>query len=329
MEDPTPDPKPVLTCEGIIINEILPNPAGSDTGQEFTELYNPTNEVISLKGCSLQTSANSKKYEFGSKSLQPKEYLAVDDTLSGLTLSNTSGGTVWLLSPSEELQAIVYPGNLEDDQSWALFSGGWQATYKPTRAAANVLLALKPCPAGEERSAETGQCRSLSAGQGGNALAPCRQDQERNPETNRCRLIQVAAAGLTACKPGQVRNPETNRCRSILGASSSLAPCKPNQERNPATNRCRSASASASDLKPCTEGQERNPETNRCRKVASASGQAGGLAQVKDIDSGGFSSNPRWMLAGLGAAGALGYAGFEWRREVGGFFSKLKNNFTK
>lgn len=314
-----------ITCEGVIINEILSNPAGSDVGREFIELYNPTEEAIDLAGCSLQTSSNNKKYTFVDITLQPGEYAAFDDTATGLTLANAAGGKVWLLSPSEELQAIAYPGGLDDDQAWSRFGEQWQRTYSPTPGQLNSLLAVLPCPAGQERSEETGLCRTITNLSG--ELLPCRADQERNPATNRCRLIQSVLSALTPCKPGQERNPETNRCRSVLGASLGLVPCKPGQTRNPETNRCRGASSSSSELKPCAAGQERNPATNRCRKVASAKSGVAGLSDVKDVSGSDVSNSSRWILAGLGVAGALGYAGYEWRREVLGFLSNIKSKF--
>lgn len=316
-----------LTCEGILINELLPNPAGNDAGYELIELYNPTNEVIPLAGCALQTSASTKKYAFGNISLQPNEYLAINDSTSGLILSNASGSSVWLLSATdEELQAITYPGGLDDNQAWGLFAVGWQATYQPTPGQDNILVALKPCPAGQERNIETGQCRSVAAVLPPRELVPCRSDQERNPETNRCRLIQMVSAGLIACGPAQERNPATNRCRS-LSSSSGLVPCKEGQERNPETNRCRSVVSTASNLVPCDEGQERNPETNRCRKVLSGTNVAG-LTDVKDISTGSVANSPRWILASIAILAALGYAFYEWRQEAVGFIAKLKARFA-
>lgn len=294
VEEPTDEPEPpALTCEGVIITELLPNPSGSDTGNEFIELYNPTAEVISLASCSLQTTANSKVYTFTNGQLQPEEYKAYYDTVTGLTLPNSAGGTVWLLSPSEELQAITYDGGAPDDISWALFDSGWLATYQPTPNAANVLLATKPCPAG----------------------------QVRNEETNRCQTIaSLAVAVLAPCQPGQERNLATNRCRSVLGSAIGLVPCKEGQERNPATNRCRSIDDALAD---CAEGQERNPETNRCRKVG-AGGADQVLAEVKDVPAPLVSNSPKWWLAGFAAVGSVGYGFYEWRHDLANLAVKIR-----
>jgi hypothetical protein len=298
------------TCEGLVISELLPNPSGADTGNEFIELYNPTTSAISLQGCSMQTTANSKVFNFENATLQPGQYDAFYNSETGLTLSNSAGGTVWLLSPSIELQAINYPANIDDNVSWALISGSWQATYQPTPNASNVLLSAKPCPTGEERSNETGYCRggaSVSSAE----VTPCKEGQERNPATNRCRNIVTASSTSSKAKSNK--------------ANTSLSPCKAGQERNPATNRCKAVVVTASaSLKPCPAGQARNSSTNRCRKTARIS-TANKLSTVKDNVSGSIAGSPHWWLAGFAVVGATSYGVYEWRQEVMQFFSRLKN----
>lgn len=321
LPDPEPTvPPPQVTCEGIFLNEILPNPEGSDSGHEFIELYNPTNEAVSLDGCSIQTNANTKVYALPAISIEPGGYYAVYDIESGLTLANNAGGTVWLLSSSAELQEISYPGELDENVSWARFGDIWQATYILTPNLENNLQLTKPCDVGEERSIQTGQCQ-IPPKSIVNELQPCAVNQERNPETNRCRLLQSST--LASCKAGEIRNPDTNRCRSILDNSSVITPCKVSQERNPETNRCRNIVSAASVLTPCDEGQERNPETNRCRKATQA-GAIAGAANVKDVASSSLDSSPKWWLAGVSIAGAVSYGVYEWRREAMGWISRIK-----
>ena len=281
----------VVTCEGVVISELLPNPEGVDSGHEFIELYNPTVEVINLLGCSLQTSFAAKKYDLPDVGMAPGAYLALPDSVTGLVLPNAAGGNAWLLSPADELSSIIYPGSLEDDASWSLINGVWQVTYSPTPALPNVPLPVKPCPEG----------------------------QARNPDSNRCQApIITAVSVLTPCKVGQERSPDTNRCRAIASTISSLMPCKEGQERNLETNRCRSIS-SAADLTPCETGQERNPDTNRCRKIVAAAGNT--LASVTDVQSA-TKTSQKWPLAIVAVLVALGYAAFEWRKDVRQFISR-------
>jgi hypothetical protein len=297
------------TCEGIIISEILPNPAGADTNNEFIELYNPTSGAISLQGCSLQTTGSSKPYNLTNASLQPGEYHAFYNNETNLTLPNAAGGTVWLLSPSTELQAVTYQANLDDDVAWAYANNNWQSTYQTTPNAGNIIINVKPCPEGEERNLDTGYCNSTAA-LTTSSLSACKENQERNPETNRCRAITTAAS--------------STKSPAAKSSTSTLTPCKEGQERNPATNRCKSIVTTASaELKSCPAGQERNPSTNRCRKATS--GTTAKLSDVADIATGSMANNPHWWLAGFAAFSATGYGVYEWRQEAWQKLSKLKN----
>lgn len=289
------DDTPQNSCDGVTITEILPNPSGSDSGHEFIELYNPTASSISLAGCKMQTTANSKIYTFGAVTVKPKEYKAFYDDFTGLTLSNSSGGSVYLIDTDNSEREFEYIQDMDDDTSWAIDLSGdtWSITYSPTPGKENKIVEIKPCPTG----------------------------QFRNLETNRCNKIEVEAS-LGLCPAGKFRNPETNRCKSILSASSLLKPCSPGQFRNPETNRCKSASSSSS-LVPCKPDQERNPETNRCRKTTDPTSNND---QVKDVLSISNAKNQTsWAMAGFSFAGATAYAVWEWRSEMWEKLLGLKN----
>lgn len=304
-EEPViPDDLPMeeigLTCEGVGITEILPNPTGSDIGHEYIELYNPTTDIVSMQGCSLQTSANSKTYTFDQFELLPGAYVALYDTLTGLTLANAAGGTVWLLSPNEEVHEVVYAGNIDDDASWSYVGGVWGITYALTPNAANISLYPRPCVEGQVREDTSGQCRAVVTNSIA-SLATCKVGQERSPDTNRCRSVATTArVALTPCKDGQERNPETNRCRAVLGTTTTA---------------------------PCDEGEERNPETNRCRKITTAGSDT--LAAVTDVKSATIPVGPAWWIAGIAVLLALGYAVYEWRQDVGIVIRRLSTWFKK
>lgn len=314
---PTPD----ISCEGVIISEVLPNPAGADAGKEFIELHNPTDDYIWMTGCSIQLASNEKTYDFGAVELAPNQYRAFYDSTTGLVLPNAAGGTLYLLSASdEEIHTVSYPASMADDTAWAWFGGTtWEATYSPTPNKINISQPTKPCPTGQLRNEDTNRCINIVSDS--SSLVPCLPHQERNPETNRCRSVVLAATSLAPCGPGQERNPATNRCRSVVSASSSLVPCKPNQERNPATNRCR-AVTSASSLKPCAAGQERNPETNRCRKAGAAGGNV--ASAVKDVETITEPTPYSWFVAGAALLFAIGYGVWEWRKDISNTIAKIR-----
>ena len=318
-EETQPQVPPAAQCDGIIISELLPNPGSSDAGKEFIELHNPTLEVIDLQGCSLQTSGStSKLYTFESLAMQPGSFISLGDSTTLLTLPNSNGGTVWLLDGTDELQAITYPADMDDDTAWALVDGTWGITYTNTPNAANIATPLKPCDdPGQVRSADTGRCATP-------------EDAEPSSAADASAAV-TSASGLTACKAGQERNPQTNRCRAVqAGNSTTATACKAGQERNPETNRCR-AVASATAPKACPAGQERNPETNRCRKIAATgSSSSSGIADVKDVEAASSTpERPYWLMAAVLALAIAGYAVYEWRQEIGQALQRLTSRFRK
>ncbi len=284
-------------CQNISISEILPNPAGSDSGVEYIELFNSINEPIQVIGCILRVGNSSKKLD---GSIAPGYTV-----FTGLVLPNASGAAVEFIT-SETEEVVSYPAGLGDDQSWALIDGVWQITDKPTPGAENELFLkvedaidkttnnssdLEVCPARKYRNPETNRCKSLETT---NELKPCGQGQIRSLETNRCKSTQTLVASLKPCQQGQVRNPETNRCRKIAG-SISLAECK--------------------------EGQERNPDTNRCRKVASATTASSNNVLADEIES---KQKISYGVFGAMALLILGYGIYEYRVNIANFFAKVK-----
>ena len=297
---------------GVKIVELQPRPkdcAPNDSSllcRDYIKLFNETNSTIDLGDYRLRTdsgtSASGNTFHLGA--IGPGSYLSVwrRDDGSALSLTN-DGGYAWF----EDAEGVMryddtlanWPDASADSrqgQSWALDDTGawrWSTTPQPDAAnsfpvvlSSNVTSDLAPCPAGKYRSLET----------------------------NRCRTVEEAIAVLAACDVGEVRNPETNRCRKVATlATAQLTPCDEGQQRNPSTNRCRSIASTASDEpKPCDEGQERNPETNRCRAVASSSSQATTFTEPKQEDD----PAAYWTLIAGVSAVAVGYAVYEWRREL-------------
>lgn len=231
----TPDPSDTEPVNepgmvDLLITEVLPNPAGSDTDKEFIELHNPNPEhTVSLENYVLRIGTSTvKTYAFPEfSSIPPLGYASFSNGLLGYSLNNTAG-KVQLVKNGELIGESVEYSSPKDDTSWALINDVWQYTQYPTPGSANVATAVyesskilanttKPCAANQARNPETGRCRL--AGGASSAPVPCKPNQERNPETNRCRNI-AAATAPTPCKAGQERSLETNRCKTIVKMSS-------------------------------------------------------------------------------------------------------------
>lgn len=295
----------VLEDAPLLITELLPNAPSFDTGQEFIELFNPNDQEVALAGYELQLGPSYQKtFTIGDGVILPGSYQTFSDTISGLTLPNSSA-SLRLLAPFGNIVSETAAYNTpKDDVSWALVEDTWIFTNQITPGEAN-----KPYlePAVDEVIGVT------------TVFAPCPVGKFRNPATNRCKNIETAVSQLTPCDEDEFRNPETNRCKKLTTASttSSLVPCKEGQFRNPETNRCKSIESAESELKPCDEGEERNPETNRCRKVAVlGSSSGGGLPSVTDIQVQNTAGQLNWPVVAAAVAATVGYMAFEWRAEL-------------
>ena len=273
-----------------ILTEILPNPAGSDTGSEFIELYNPSaTDSVVLSNFKLRIGTDSPKwYEFPDGAIiQPMQYLALYNRDLDFTLLNTTSAIQLFYGDIEAGDAVAY-SSPKDDQAWALLGDTWQYTSIATPAAENRVV-IAEITAADDDDAPTVQ-------------KPCASNQFRNPETGRCKLIAAAESTQTPCKEGQERNAETNRCRSIAAAQSTQAPCK--------------------------EGQERNPETNRCRNIVKMSSADHAVKGVQ-TQAGNQPSWYYIGAIALIIAAILAYAVWEWRQELKDVWLRLRRRFAK
>lgn len=329
------------------IVEILPNPVSCATADllatctKYVKIVNTSGHDVDLSKYRLRSGDKNTNDAAGNTSslrgAVPKHgWLVVSAQADDSRLAiNKSAGTVWL----QDAEGLVnYPNTITPYQggdsvsrtgrSWALNNetGQWQwATPSPNslennfvelapgKGSVNGDKSPAPCKDGWYRSAETGHCRKITSNI--DKRVPCKEGQYRSEETGRCRSIAAARTGKP-CKEGQYRSEETGRCRSIaLAATKTLKPCKDGYFRSPETNRCRKIASTDDMPKPCKEGWERNPETNRCRKIKTAAATSADYP-VEPTQADASKQAVWWAAGGLALAG-VGYAVWEWRRELG------------
>ena len=126
------------------ITELFVDPKSplTDAKDEFIELFNPNSGAVDLDGYVIETGNKyNYRYALPNITLAPKSYVAFFSVDSGLVLAN-SGGRARLLNG---LGDVVYEtpeyAKAKAGDSWALISGFWQWTSKPTPGAANSLTA--------------------------------------------------------------------------------------------------------------------------------------------------------------------------------------------
>lgn len=82
--------KPSTEAKSVRINEILPNPKGSDGGKEWVELFNPTQAAVSLCGLYLDDmEGGSAPYLFTNEQIPAQGYLVLYDNQTKLSMGNT------------------------------------------------------------------------------------------------------------------------------------------------------------------------------------------------------------------------------------------------
>lgn len=248
--------------------------------------------------------------------LNPHDFLVVHlrDDLKPLALT-ASGKYVWIEDyfGTTTYESVAYPDMTlakYTGLSWALDSS--DATWKAGRPSPETFENLFP-PAPDAAVVEDDT-----------SLDPCGAGQYRSSETNRCRTLVTTT--LTPCREGQYRSEETNRCRSIVQTvAASLKPCSDDQFRNPLTGRCKKIASTDDIIQPCDAGWERNPETNRCRKVKASSMPLAAFP-VEQVAPATAHQTTALVVGGV-LAGALGYAAWEWRREIGAILGSLVGRF--
>jgi hypothetical protein len=138
---PSPSSEPTLTPLSpalIIISEILFNPAGSDTGKEFIELFNVGDTDLDLRGWALRlqdinSTSSSSLITFGSKpeditiipahkhflvGMNNYNVLPVPDAKRSSSLPNSSRTIILINSDGEVIDSVTYDSEIPEGFSW-------------------------------------------------------------------------------------------------------------------------------------------------------------------------------------------------------------------
>lgn len=101
--------------DNIHITEVLPNPQGRDSGNEWIELYNNEDKAINLANWSLSNS--NKTYTFPETIIQAQSYLVLSDKELGFSLNNTDA-TIILHDFQQTLIDTVSYNNVQESHSY-------------------------------------------------------------------------------------------------------------------------------------------------------------------------------------------------------------------
>jgi len=138
----------------VIITEIFPNPTGSDSEDEFVELYNKGNRDVNLTGWRLGDES-SRKYKVESKErevdriIKAKEFFVIYRVESKIALNNNTD-SVKLYEPLKDspLEVIKYEG-VKEGQSYArkeIYKNNWEWTESVTPRTVNEFTKVNNAP---------------------------------------------------------------------------------------------------------------------------------------------------------------------------------------
>lgn len=133
------------TAGSIIINEILPNPEGSDSEGEFIELKNIGSNPVNVAGWQLGDSS-SARYTISNEdikltSIEAGKLLVIYREASGIALNNSGGDQAALYYPNEEEGCLVeYSSPIPEGKSYSLLASGEWVWASPTPDEENILI---------------------------------------------------------------------------------------------------------------------------------------------------------------------------------------------
>lgn len=131
--------KAVIVPCTLAVTEVLPNPSGDDTTDEYIEIQNRGSAPCNLLGYSLDDiEGGSTPFTFPDTSLAAGAYLATYASMTHITLNNTGDSVRILNSTAEVVSSVTYTDSREA-QSYALSGPSFSWTTTLTPNAANVI----------------------------------------------------------------------------------------------------------------------------------------------------------------------------------------------
>jgi len=126
--------------DGILINEILPSPEGSDETSEWIELYNSNNFDIDLSGWKIKdTNGTPTTYTFlENTKISAMGFWIAKRPDTKITLNNDADGIILLSPNGENMDFAEYAAAIKN-QSYNKTYSGWQWSKTLTPGLANII----------------------------------------------------------------------------------------------------------------------------------------------------------------------------------------------
>lgn len=158
----------------IWINEILPNPEGDDTKEEFIELFNSEDKDVNLTNWSLEDSGGhkftfSKKYCEADKNkclIESDKFLVIKSenySSKNLSLNNSNGDTLFLFDPNNDEISRVSYSSANEAVSYNFDSANWRWSRHLTPGEENKFNNLPDSKIKEDKNIYVGMYADFSA----------------------------------------------------------------------------------------------------------------------------------------------------------------------
>lgn len=186
---------------GLIINELLPNPVGSDT-QEWIELLNTSQEILALKGVTIADEKTS--YALPSGSLEPGAFLLLHRSDTKISLNNDAD-TLTLSYEQEVLDQVEYEESNEG-LSWSTSADGiwFEAVPTPGEPNAQAAAALT--------THSTDEGKSFAVKAGASAIASISMNDWPSIDPKTAVTIEgviTVAPGTFAARSARIQSTDT------------------------------------------------------------------------------------------------------------------------
>lgn len=138
--------KEPVYSNAIIINEILGDPAGSETTGEWIELYNNSKNTVDLSGWIISdlTGAINQYVIPDGTAIKGWGYMTIYRSKSGITLNNDGDGAALYQPNNKLLSQTKYSNSGDEGWSWARAPDGkWVWTTTPTKNTKNIITIEK------------------------------------------------------------------------------------------------------------------------------------------------------------------------------------------
>lgn len=136
----TPPAQPVFYPDGIVINELLPSPEGSDEDEEWIEIFNQNSFSVDLTGWQITDLVGSAKtYIFPvGTTIAATGFLVLSRPITKITLNN-SGDGLELKKPNGTITDKVIFASSPRGQSYNRIGENWEWSNSPTPGSRNIL----------------------------------------------------------------------------------------------------------------------------------------------------------------------------------------------